>query len=43
MIKFMGKKLLKKFHNQYDYDVNYMLDILHTNQGAFLKFLIKER
>jgi len=39
MIKFMGKKLLKKFHNQYDYDVNYMLDILHTNQGAFLKFL----
>ncbi len=39
MINFIGKKILKKFHNQYDYDVNYMQDILHTNRAAFLKFL----
>ena len=39
MIRYMLNKILKSMQKRYDYDVNYMQDILETDLAAFIKFM----
>jgi hypothetical protein len=39
MLRYLFNKMLLALKNRYDYDIRYQQEILHTDLGAFLKFV----